>query len=78
MKKILPILLFISLSSKADYNFYTEKECPIVGNTKTGIYHIPRGQFYIRMLKKNQKLDKRKCFQNEKEAIKHGFRKAKR
>jgi hypothetical protein len=71
------VFLLISFSVQADYNFYTEKECPVVGNTKSRIYHVPRGQIYLRMLQKNQNGDNRRCFGTENEAKINGYRKSK-
>lgn len=70
--------LLISTSVLADFYSYTPKECPVVGNTKSYIYHVPGGSFYSMMLQKNKKGDNRKCFFSESEAIQNGFRKSKR
>ena len=57
---------------------YTPSECPVVGNIDSKIYHIPGGESYAKMLRKNKKGDNRKCFKNEAEALGAGYRKAKR
>ncbi len=58
---------------------YTPEECPIVGNTKTGIYHTRGGMNYRMMLQENKskKKDNRRCFKSELEAKMAGYRKAK-
>jgi hypothetical protein len=62
---------------------YTPDECPVVGNTESGIYHVPGGLNYRRMLvenkavKEGKRRDNRKCFRTEEEAKKDGYRKSK-
>lgn len=76
--KTILIISFTLSSSLAFAKDYSPKECPVVGNTQSTIYHVPGGQFYGQMLKKNENGDNRKCFQSEQEAIKEGYRKSKR
>ena len=58
---------------------FTQKECPVVGNTETKIYHVPGGLKYREMLKENQRASRenRICFPNERAATKAGYRKSK-
>lgn len=62
---------------------YTPDECPVVGNTESGIYHVPGGLNYRRMLvenkdvKQGKRRDNRKCFRTEEDAKKDGYRKSK-
>jgi hypothetical protein len=55
----------------------TKRDCPVVGNTQSKIYHLPHGVFYNRMMKVNRDYDNRKCFQDEESAIENGYRKSK-
>ena len=45
-------------------------QCPVIGNSKSGIYHLPGGQFYLQMHASPDGV----CFKSEEEAIKAGFR----
>jgi S1-C subfamily serine protease len=45
-------------------------QCPVIGNIKSGIYHLPGGQFYLQMHVSPDRF----CFKSEEEAIKAGFR----
>lgn len=75
--KVLAIAsLVISVSASA--RDFTAAECPVVGNTKSHIYHVAGGQFFEMMLIENHGSDNRKCFQTESDAQKAGFRKSKR
>jgi len=56
---------------------YTETCCPIIGNTDSNIFHVPGGQYYKMMLKKNKTYENRKCFSNKSEAKSRGFRESK-
>jgi hypothetical protein len=53
---------------------YTPKECPVVGNTNSMIYHVSGGHFYARMLRENPKGDNRQCFNSTKAAQAAGYR----
>jgi len=52
----------------------TEQDCPVIGNRKSGIYHLPGGQFYNQMRVSPNGV----CFQSEEEAGQAGFRRSKR
>ena len=72
-------IITISCSVLGQQLLYTQEQCPVIGNTKTGIYHVPGGNFYQRMLVLNKdRKENRRCFKNQNEAIKAGFRKSKR
>lgn len=51
-----------------------EKDCLVIGNRVSKIYHVPGGQFYDRMRKSRNRV----CFQSEEEAIIAGFRRSRR
>lgn len=51
-----------------------EENCPVIGNQRSGIYHLPGGQFYDQMRFSPDRV----CFQSEEEAFKAGFRRSKR
>jgi S1-C subfamily serine protease len=53
---------------------YKEGSCPIIGNARSGIYHIPGGQYYDQM----RFSPDRACFRSEEEAHRAGFRRATR
>jgi len=44
---------------------------PIKGNAQSGVYHVPRGQYY-------NKTKPERCFTTEQEAQKAGYRKSSR
>jgi S1-C subfamily serine protease len=48
----------------------TMQSCPVVGNMRSAIYHVPGGQFYAGMLFSPDAV----CFKSEEEAQKAGFR----
>lgn len=48
--------------------------CPVIGNMKSGIYHLPGGQYYAQM----QFSVSAVCFKSEEEAIKNGYRRSSR
>ena len=76
---VLPMLLALPAAAKD----YTPDECPVVGNTESGIYHVPGGLHYSEMLRENKdvkegkKKDNRQCFGTEQDAKKAGYRKSK-
>lgn len=53
---------------------YLMRDCPVIGNTESGIYHMPGQLNYKRMLvvnkcaKKGKCKDNRRCFDDEAEA----------
>jgi hypothetical protein len=81
VRKIALILAFLFLliaPSTSLAKDYTASECPVVGNKSSGIYHVPGGAHYRKMLKQNKQGDNRECFQNELAAKGAGYRKSKR
>lgn len=56
-------------------NQYLMRDCPVVGNTQSGIYHLPGQPNYKSMLvvnkcaKKGKCTDNRRCFDSEAEAL---------
>ena len=73
----LVVALAISASSVAFGRNFTEKECPIVGNSETYIYHLPGDRNYGQMLQENKvKKDNRVCFKLRVEAEKAGYRRS--
>ena len=76
MKKTV-LLLFLISSLNVFAKDYSEKECPVVGNKKSGIFHVKGCLNYMQMLEKNRGYDNRECFKNRGEAIKSGYRIAK-
>ncbi len=78
-KQILLIAgLLLLIAPTAEAKDYTPKECPVVGNLNSRIYHVPGGNSYAKMLRQNKSGDNRKCFQTESQAQKAGYRQAKR
>lgn len=75
--KIITVFLMLILSLNIFARDYTERECPIVGNTKSRIFHLKGCPNYMQMLEKNKGYDNRQCFKNRAEAIKSGYRIAK-
>lgn len=58
--------------------YVVSKECPVIGNSKTSIYHIPGDRIYGKMLRENkEKKDNRVCFQSASEAETAGYRRSK-
>ena len=55
----------------------TEKECPIVANLKSKIYHVKGQKKYKQLLKSAKGENRRKCFKKISMAEKNGFRRAK-
>lgn len=56
----------------------SSEECPVIGNSKTGIYHMPGDRIYGEMFQENKaKKDNRVCFQSASEAKKAGYRRSK-
>lgn len=70
------VTICLLLSGIAYGKDFTAKECPVVGNTNSMIYHVPGQKYYDRMLIRNKGKDNRRCFQTEEEAKKLGFRKS--
>jgi len=58
---------------------YTRRECPVIGNADSGIYHTPASDSYRKLLKGNQNgSDNRICFKTEQEARDAGYRKSRK
>ncbi|HEY9685402.1 MAG TPA: hypothetical protein V6C52_00355 [Coleofasciculaceae cyanobacterium] len=56
---------------------YTPKECPVVADSKSQIFHVKGDRFYEQLLKQNQsKKDNRVCFKTQKEAREAGYRRS--
>ncbi len=49
-------------------------DCPVIGNKRSYIYHIPGGAFYQRMLRSRNRV----CFQSEAEPKAQGYRRSRR
>lgn len=49
-------------------------DCPVIGNMKSGIYHVPGGQYYTQLQFNLNAV----CFKSEEDAIKRGFRRSMR
>ena len=58
--------------------YFTESECPVVGNSETHIYHLPGYRNYGQMLEENidKKKNNRVCFKSRVEAEKAGYRRS--
>ena len=58
--------------------YFTENECPVVGNSDTHIYHLPGDRNYGQMLEENKdrKKDNRVCSKSRVEAEKAGYRRS--
>jgi hypothetical protein len=81
MRRIV-IALAVLLSSLLPFSGFardfTPKECLVVGNKKSKIYHTPGGLNYRRMLQENKRgPDNRVCFPDEQTARAAGYRKSK-
>ena len=48
--------------------------CPVIGNTKSSIYHLPGGQYYAQMQFSVSAI----CFKSEEDAKKNGYRRSSR
>lgn len=71
---VLVLFLFPLAAPARDY---TAQECPVVGNRNSGIYHVPGGRHYWKMLQQNKRGDNRACFPNEAAAKAAGYRRSK-
>jgi len=58
--------------------YFTENECPVVGNAETHIYHLPGDRNYGQMIEENKdrKKNNRVCFKSLVEAEKAGYRRS--
>ena len=58
--------------------YFTENECPVVGNSDTRIYHLPGDRNYGQMLEENKGKMKnnRVCFKSRAEAEEAGYRRS--
>ena len=53
---------------------YQETDCPVIGNAKSDVYHIPGGQYYDQMRFSPDRV----CLRSEEEARRTGFRRSSR
>lgn len=74
----LTLLAALIVSLQAQARNYTPEECPVIGNTETGIYHVPGDRNYRQMLveNKNKKKDNRGCFKSRLAAENAGYRRS--
>ena len=56
--------------------YFTESECPVVGNSQTYIYHLPGDRNYGQMLEENKDKDNRVCFESPVKAENAGYRRS--
>jgi len=49
-------------------------DCPVIGNVKSSIYHVPGGHYYAQMRFSTSAV----CFKNEADAMHHGYRRSMR
>lgn len=72
-------VLVLAVSTVVACKSSTEsKDCPVVGNRQTHIYHVPGDRNYDQMLQENtSKKDNRACFKSVEEAEAAGYRKSK-
>jgi hypothetical protein len=63
---------------KGTGQYLSQDECPVVGNSDTHIYHVPRDRNYAQMLEENidKKKDNRVCFKSREEAERAGYRRS--
>jgi hypothetical protein len=63
---------------KGTGNHVSREECPVIGNTRSMIYHVPGDLGYnvMREQNKNVKKDNRRCFANSADAELAGFRRS--
>ena len=67
-----PVLAFTEVTKST--LFPGLNDCPVIGNSKSGIYHVPGGQYYEQM-RFNMSVV---CFRSEDDAIKQGYRRSMR
>lgn len=69
-------------TTQKNKNQFLMRDCPVVGNTQSGIYHLPGQPNYNQMLivnkcsrkaKKSSCKDNRRCFDSEAEALDTDF-----
>ena len=65
-------IFFIAITGVA--KDFTQEACPVVGNTKSRIFHVKGCPNYMQMLEKNKNSDNRKCYKTRQEAIVDGYR----
>ena len=57
------VVLFSFFSALAYGRNFTPQECPVIGNSNTRIYHVPKDRNYRQMLVENKTTkDNRVCF----------------
>ena len=67
-----PLLAFTGVTTSS--LFPGLSDCPVIGNQKSGIYHVPGGQYYEQM-RFNMSVA---CFKSEDAATKQGYRRSMR
>ena len=67
-----PVLAFNEVAK--DLSLPGFSDCPVIGNTKSGIYHLPGGQYYTQMQFSVSAI----CFKNEDDASKNGYHRSSR
>ncbi|MBK8191350.1 MAG: hypothetical protein IPK79_12985 [Vampirovibrionales bacterium] len=53
------------------------KQCPIIGNVDSKLYHTPKEHHYLELLQRNKARENRICFSQEWEAWLAGYKKSK-
>jgi hypothetical protein len=73
----LAITVVLATATAAFARDYTPAECPVVGNSKTHIYHVPGDRNYRQMLVENKTgKDNRVCFKSPPAAEIAGYRRS--
>ena len=67
-----PVLAFNEVKPGAFLPGFSD--CPVIGNMKSGVYHVPGGQYYAQM----QFSESAICFKSEDDASKQGYRRSMR
>jgi S1-C subfamily serine protease len=67
-----PILAFNEVKPSAALPGFSD--CPVIGNMKSGIYHVPGGQYYAQMQFSGSAI----CLKSEDDARKQGYRRSTR
>jgi hypothetical protein len=67
-----PVLAFSEVKPGALLPGFSD--CPVIGNIKSRIYHVPGGQYYAQL----QFSESAICFKSEEDATKHGYRRSMR
>lgn len=67
-----PVLAFNEVNPGALLPGFSD--CPVIGNTKSGVYHVPGGQYYAQMQFSESVI----CLKSEEDAGKQGYRRSMR